>query len=237
MKIDTHIHSQYSKDSITPLKDIIKYSQKIGLNAIAITDHDEIEGTWAVRKLEHEGLILIPGEEVSSTKGHIVALGITDYIKPLQTPAETIDQIHDNAGIAISAHPYCYYRSGLGDIVRQLDIDAMETKNSRFILGISNYLAKQVSQKNSIPEIGASDAHFVKGIGRCYTEMPDCDDVDEILKNIKKGNTTAHGERTPMNLIIKEVIEDHGSRKLVRVTIEVKVIDVPSEEEWNSIEK
>lgn len=212
MKIDTHIHSKYSKDSITPLEDIIRYAQKIGLNAIAITDHDEIKGTWAIQKLEHEGLTLIPGEEVSSTKGHIVALGINDYVKPLQTPEETVDQIHDNAGIAIAAHPYCYYRSGVGDIVRSLDVEAMETKNSRFILGISNYLAKQVSVKNKIPEIGASDAHFVKGIGRCYTEIPDCDSVDEIIKNIKKGNTKAHGERTPMNLIIKEVIRKKGRK-------------------------
>ena len=212
MIIDTHIHSKYSKDSITPLEDIIKYSQKIGLNAIAITDHDEIEGTWAIQKLEHEGLILIPGEEVSSSEGHIVALGITDYIKPLQTPQETVDQIHDNAGIAIAAHPYCYYRSGLGNIVQSLDVDAMETMNSRFIVGFSNYLAKKVSKKNNVPAIGASDAHFVKGIGRCHTKIPDCDSVDEILKNIKKGNTQALGERTPMNLIIKEVIRKKGRK-------------------------
>ena len=102
MKIDTHIHSKYSKDSITPLENIIKYSKKIGLNAIAITDHDEIKGTWAIRELEHDDLLLIPGEEVSTSKGHIVALGITDYIKPLQSPEETIDEIHDNAGIASS---------------------------------------------------------------------------------------------------------------------------------------
>ena len=212
MKIDTHIHSKYSKDSITPLEDIIKYSQQIGLKAIAITDHDEIEGTWQVRKLEHEGLLLIPGEEVSSTEGHIIALGITDYIKPLQTPAETIDQIHDNAGIAIAAHPYCYYRSGLGNIVQSLDIDAMETMNSRFIFGVSNYIAKKISNKNKIPPIGASDAHFVKGIGRCYTEVKDCDDVDELLKEIKKGNTSAHGERTPLNLIAKEVYRKKGRK-------------------------
>ena len=217
MKIDTHIHSKYSKDSITPLEDIIKYSKQIGLNAIAITDHDVIEGTWAIRKLEHEGLILIPGEEVSSSEGHIIALGITDYIKPLQTPAETVDQIHDNAGIAIAAHPYCYYRSGVGDIVRSLNVDAMETKNSRFILGVSNYLAKKVSVKNKIPEVGASDAHFIKGIGRCYSEIPDCDSVDEILKNIKKGKSKAYGERTPMNLIIKEVIRKKGRKTKPKV--------------------
>ena len=212
MKMDTHIHSKYSKDSITPLEDIIKYSQKIGLNAIAITDHDEIEGIWAIKKLKHDNILLIPGEEVSSSKGHIVALGITDYIKPLQTPAETIDQIQDNAGIAIAAHPYCYYRSGLGNITQSLDIDAMETKNSRFIFGISNYLSKKVSIKNNVPEIGASDAHFVKGIGQCYTEIPEADDVDTLIKYIKKGKTTAYGERTPINLIIKEVIRKKGYR-------------------------
>jgi len=212
LKIDTHIHSKYSKDSITPLEDIVNYARKIGLKAIAITDHDEIEGTWKVREVEHDGLLLIPGEEVSSSEGHIVALGITDYIKPLQTPEETVDQIHDNAGIAIAAHPYCYYRSGLGNITQSLDIDAMETMNSRFILGVSNYISKKVSKKNNVPAIGASDAHFVKGIGRCYTQLPDCDSVDEIIKHIKKGDTSAHGERTPMNLIIKEVIRKKGRK-------------------------
>ncbi len=212
MKIDTHIHSQYSKDSITPLEDIIKYSQKIGLNAIAITDHDEIEGTWAVRKLEHDGLLLIPGEEVSSSKGHIVALGITDYIKPLQTPEETIDAIHDNAGIAIAAHPYSYYRSGLGNIVQSLDVDGIEIKNSRFIFGVSNFLSRRVSESRNISPIGASDAHVVKGVGSCYTELPDADDVDTLLKNIKNGKTTAHGHRTDMNLIIRETIRKRGRK-------------------------
>ncbi len=212
MKIDTHIHSQYSKDSITPLEDIVAYSKKIGLNAIAITDHDEIEGTWKVRELEHEGLLLIPGEEVSSTKGHIVALGITDYIKPLQTPEETIDAIHDSAGIAIAAHPYSYYRSGLGNITQSLDIDALETKNSRFIFGVSNYLSNRVSNNKNIPPIGASDSHFIKGIGTCYTEVPDADDVDTLINYIKKGKTTAHGHRTPMNLIIRETIRKRGRR-------------------------
>ena len=34
MKIDTHIHSMYSKDSITPLEDIVDYSRNIGLGAM-----------------------------------------------------------------------------------------------------------------------------------------------------------------------------------------------------------
>ncbi|MCI5866822.1 MAG: PHP domain-containing protein [Methanosphaera sp.] len=212
MKIDTHIHSKFSKDSIMPLEDIIKYSRIENLEAIAISDHDEIGVIEAIKNVEHEGIIVIPAEEVSTTKGHIVALGISEYIKPLQTPQETVDQIHDNGGVAIAAHPYCYYRSGVGDIVRDLDVDAMETKNSRFILGMSNYMSKVVSQKYDIPAIGASDAHFIEGIGSCYTEIPQADSVDEILKYIKKGMTKACGIRTPMKAIIREVIRKKGHR-------------------------
>lgn len=212
MKIDTHIHSKYSKDSIMPLEDIIRCSRKENLKAIAISDHDEIGAIEAIKDVEHEGIIVIPAEEVSSSKGHIVALGITDYIKPLQTPEETIDQIHDNGGIAIAAHPYCFYRSGVGSMVTDLDIDAIETRNSRFILGYSNLRAKKTSEKYDFPPIGASDAHFIEGIGSCYTQIPDAYDVDEILKYIKKGKTTAHGVRTPMKAIIREVIRKKGHK-------------------------
>ena len=53
---------------------------------------------------------------------------------------------------------------------------------------------------------------FIEGIGCCYTEVPETDDVDELLKFIKKGKCSAHGQRTPMNLIIKEVIRKKGHR-------------------------
>ena len=85
---------------------------------------------------------------------------------------------------------------------------------SRYILGISNYLSKKVSNKNNIPEIGASDAHFVEGLGCCYTEIPVTDSVDTLLKYIKKGKSTAHGKRTPMDLIIREVIRKKGHRTI-----------------------
>lgn len=212
MKIDTHIHSKYSKDSIMPLEDIIRCSHEKNLKAIAISDHDEIGAIEAIKHVEHDGIIVIPAEEVSTSEGHIVALGITEYIKPLQTPEETIDQIHDNGAIAIAAHPYCFYRSGVGSMVTGLDIDAIETRNSRYILGFSNYRAKKTSEKYDIPPIGSSDAHFIEGIGSCYTQIPEAYDVEEVLKYIKKGKTSAHGIRTPMKAIIREVIRKKGHR-------------------------
>ena len=212
MKIDTHIHSCYSYDSAAKLEDIVDYSKNLGLGAIAITDHDNINSIDKINKIKDDELIIIHGEEISSKEGHIIALGIQEHIKALQTTSETIDQIHVQGGVAIAAHPYCLYRSGMGKIVEEVNIDAIETMNSRFIFGISNYRAKKLSDKQKIPVIGASDAHFIKGIGRCYTEIPDADNVDDILNHIKKGNTSAYGERTPFQLIIKEVIRKKGHK-------------------------
>ena len=45
MKIDPHIHSIYSGDSNSQVKDILKQAQKVGLNAIAISDHNTVKGS------------------------------------------------------------------------------------------------------------------------------------------------------------------------------------------------
>ena len=45
LKLDLHIHSQYSEDATGSPKDIIKILKKKGLQGMAITDHNTIEGS------------------------------------------------------------------------------------------------------------------------------------------------------------------------------------------------
>jgi predicted metal-dependent phosphoesterase TrpH len=56
MKIDTHIHTNYSKDGMSGIKDIVLVARKKGMDAIAITDHNSIEG-WEEAKQSLENLI------------------------------------------------------------------------------------------------------------------------------------------------------------------------------------
>lgn len=209
MILDPHIHSKYSGDAIPSPADIIKRSQEIGLDAIAIADHNTLKGSKiAIQEAKNlDEFLVIPAMEVTTSKGHIVALGITEEVELRVSPEETVENIRDRGGIAIAPHPFVRYREGLCDYVKNLDIDAVETLNSRYIFGYSNWRAKNMAEKRGLPQIGSSDAHFLGAIGSCVTELDADYTIDSVIKCIISGKTNVFGDRTPLPLILKEVIK------------------------------
>jgi len=196
-------------------KKIVEISRKIGLDAVAIADHNSIKGSIEGIKEARgmEDFLVIPAMEISTLKGHIVALGIQEEIASRISPEETIDRIREQGGIAVIPHPFVRYREGLCDHVKTLDIDAIETLNSRYILGYSNWKAKKLAEVRGIPQIGASDAHFPGAIGSCVTELKADFSVCSIIKGILSGKTSVFGDRTPLPLILKEVL----NKKIKRI--------------------
>jgi len=69
LKFDLHIHSEYSSDSFVPIKKILKFSKKIGLSGIAITDHNTIKGGLEAKKLNKSDLVIIIGSEITLNNG------------------------------------------------------------------------------------------------------------------------------------------------------------------------
>ena len=112
MKADLHVHTMFSKDGRTTPEQLLKRAEELGIGCIAVTDHNEFK---AFDLLKDNGkIIIIPAEEVSSSEGHIVALGIDRVIPPRKSIQETIDLIHEAGGYAFAAHPYRWW-SGLGE--------------------------------------------------------------------------------------------------------------------------
>lgn len=208
MILDPHIHSTYSSDSTASPRDIIKKAIEIGLDAIAVADHNTIKGSLATIKeaKDFKDFVVVPAMEISSDKGHIVALGIKEDVEQGLSPEDTVEKIRSLGGIAVAAHPFVSYREGLCDNVKNLDIDAIETLNSRYIFGYSNWRAKNLAETRKLPEIGASDAHFIGAIGSCVTEFEADFSYESIIEAILSGKTTVYGDRTPLPLILKEVI-------------------------------
>ena len=198
-KMDSHIHSEYSPDSKSKLEDIFKVAKKKDIEIIGISDHNTVEGSKKAQKLaKNYDLLVIPSIEVSTLEGHVLGFGCEENIKRDLQAAETIDLIHDQGGLAIIPHPYCFYRHGLlcKENYKKLKIDAIETKNARFIIGYCNNKAKKLSKKENLPGLGASDAHFYKFVGDCYSKI-DCEkDIDSVLKSIKKAKVEALGKGT-----------------------------------------
>lgn len=64
--IDLHVHSNVSDGTYTPTE-LVEYALKKGLAAMALTDHDTVDGVEeAVKAAENTGMELIPGVELSA---------------------------------------------------------------------------------------------------------------------------------------------------------------------------
>ncbi|MFZ2497929.1 PHP domain-containing protein [Methanosarcina sp.] len=208
MKFDLHVHSEHSKDSESSHGDILKIACKRGLHGLAICDHDTVEGGLACEKRARElglEITIIPGVEVSSSKGHILVLGIRENIEPLLTPEETILRARKLGGTVIIPHPFKRSSHGIGSF-EGLDIDAVEVFNSRCLFNGANQKAAAEAKRLGTPAVAGSDSHIPEMVGQAYTEIEASENtVDAILKAIREGKVAPAGKNTPTPIIMKQM--------------------------------
>jgi len=202
IKVDLHVHSNYSKDSLITPKELVFYAKKSGLNAVAVTDHNQIEGSLKIAK--ETDFLVIPGMEVSSADGHIVALNLQKLIPRGLRARETVEKIHEAGGIAIAVHPYAWLKGSLGRHVEEAQFDAIETLNaSAFPFGLNKRKATAAAQKLKLPQVAGTDAHFGPTIGYGYTAI-DCEpNVDAIAKAIVSGKCQPLGRQVSLTLTLQ----------------------------------
>jgi len=190
MKMDLHIHTIYSQDANVKPRGIAKYLKKKGFQGMAITDHNSVKGALKIRQNPPPDFIIIPGCEISTASGHILALGVTDPVARGLSPKDTIDKIHENGGLAIVPHPF-RFSTGIGKNVYHAE--AIETFNGRnFYWG--NIRAEKLAIHLGIGKTGGSDAHSLKEAGTGYTVFDNITTLDDALTEIEKGKTKAGGE-------------------------------------------
>jgi len=205
MRFDLHIHSNHSSDSGLTIDDILKRAVEKDLDGIAICDHNTITGNFLARKRAKDlnlPLMVIPGVEVSTTQGHLIILGARGSIPPDLSPQETISIARQTGGVIIAAHPF-KIRS-LGN-VKGLDIDAIETFNSRCIFG-ENKKAEKMALELGKPQVGGSDSHMLATIGRGYTEIDAEPFMESVLNAIREGKTRPGGRIVPLYVVIFQII-------------------------------
>ena len=199
LKIDLHVHTCYSMDAGTTPKEVVAYSKKRGLDGVAITDHDTLKG--ALRLTNQEKIIVIPGTEITTLDGHILALNVHEEIPPKMTLSETIRRVHELGGIAVAAHPKIIYK-GIGrQITSPLGFDAIEVINSSaFPFFFSTYQSRKLALQMGLPETAGSDAHYPFEIGLAYTIVDADSEVDEVVHAIKRGGAVPFGKPIPWKL-------------------------------------
>jgi predicted metal-dependent phosphoesterase TrpH len=205
MRFDLHIHSNYSSDSNLTVDDILKQAVRAGLDGIAICDHNTVAGSlFAIKRAQEMNipLLVIPGIEVSTTRGHIIVLGVRENIRTELSPAETISIAKEKGGITIAAHPFKI--NSLGN-VDGLDIDAVETFNSRCLFG-ENAAAKEMAQSIGKSQVGGSDSHMLATIGFGFTEIQGEKNEASVLQAIREGATSSGGRVVPFYVVIIQIM-------------------------------
>ncbi|NHJ33080.1 MAG: PHP domain-containing protein [Asgard group archaeon] len=187
MQLDMHVHSNISFDSKIKIGLLLKKMKFLGLDGIAITDHDSIEGIQKAKDLaKNYGVKIFSAVEITTRRGHILAYGV-DEQPPFKRSVEvTLDWIKERDGAAVCAHPYKVGSPSLRDEVYKHKFDAIEI-NAKCSLS-QNKAAETAAHVMNLPILGGSDAHFIDNVGNINTSFYDeIEDEAELVKAIKSG--------------------------------------------------
>ncbi|MFB6079436.1 MAG: CehA/McbA family metallohydrolase [Haloferacaceae archaeon] len=222
LSVELHTHSALSHDGRDPVDALLGRAEALGLDGLAVTDHDAIEASLdAAASAAEYGLVGLPGMEVTSDAGHVLALGVRDLIPAGLPFEETLDRIREQGGIAVVPHPFQRSRHG---VARRIDrdtlatADAVEVYNSRLLTGIANRRARNFAAARGLPMTAGSDAHIEEMVGQAVTEVgTDERSVEAILDAVRKGRTSVTGRRTPWHVSVRQAAGGAKRRMVSRV--------------------
>jgi len=116
-RADLQLHSDLG-DGLSSPEAILDSAEQVGLDVIALTDHDDIRGAFALRDLaarRSSPVQVVTGVEVTTRSGHLLALWIEDEIPMLCSLAEAIARVHRAGGLAVVPHPLSYLTFSIGE--------------------------------------------------------------------------------------------------------------------------
>lgn len=197
------MHTSHN-DGTATVREVLNYVRdQTDLNLIAITDHDRLRGGLEAMELANEyPFHVIPGVEITTLHGHLLALFVTKHVPMWRSLDRTIGLVHEQGGIVIAPHPFSALTRSIGQrtfewIMRspsnEIYFDAIETFNPSVA---GRMCATKIQHLNKtryhLPEVGASDAHHLEGIGTGYTVFPGVT-PEQLRTAIRDGATRADG--------------------------------------------
>jgi PHP-associated len=168
---DFHMHSSMWRDGALTPWGLVLEAERQGLDAIAITGHDELfdsrVGRWFSTRIG--GPIVLVGEEILTPWHHVIAIGVEQLVDPRLDVADQVDEIHRQGGVAIAAHPIAEFSPGFDETaVRRLDgaeiCHPLIYVDARVPPELERFAARA-----PLAAIGSSDYHGLGRLGMCRT--------------------------------------------------------------------
>jgi predicted metal-dependent phosphoesterase TrpH len=186
LRVDLHLHSNFSHDGQSSLPELIQRAKECGLDRIALTDHNVVEGALELARIAPE--LAIVGEEARTLEGEVIGLFITDRVVPFMTPEDALDVIHEMGGLTYVPHPLDRHRAHFRPerVVELADrIDIIETYNPWCDAAANAAATRLAADLGKVAATG-SDSHSVRELGRSWMEIDDYSDPLDFLEKLRK---------------------------------------------------
>lgn len=211
--IDLHCHSRFSADGVSDPDEMVAEAKRKGLHGFAITDHNTCACVDYFLQHGHmredgepvDGLLILPGQEITTSAGHLLALGVRlPDLKGID-PVEAVALIHQAGGLAIPPHPYDLFRAGIREnILDRLELDALEVFNAATTLKRYNRYAFEYAQRRGLPMTAGSDAHHIEALGVAYSILEvETFNLAGVLAAIRRGPQLRQNYMTPKDALKK----------------------------------
>jgi predicted metal-dependent phosphoesterase TrpH len=186
---DLHMHTERSHDCAVPVADLLDHAERIGLGAIAVTDHNVFSGAEEAAELARtRDLIVIPGEEVKTDAGEVIGLFLREEIPRGLPMGETIAAIREQGGVVYLPHPFDRLHTipDARTLHRHLaEIDVFEVYNARLLFEGMNDEALRFARKYNLTMGAGSDAHVLQGVGTGLVRMRAFETPEEFLRSLR----------------------------------------------------
>jgi predicted metal-dependent phosphoesterase TrpH len=158
-----HVHTKNSFDSMTDPVVLAKHAVALGIDVMAVTDHDTWQGAIDTREAAKSlglPLTVIPASEVCTRQGDVIGLFLTRNLRETNAP-RFCDAVHAEGGLTVLPHPYKWHQ--LDDALLSR-IDLVEVYNGRTGRA-DNRRALELAELRGLPELVGPDAHLIEEVG------------------------------------------------------------------------
>jgi predicted metal-dependent phosphoesterase TrpH len=196
MRVDLHVHTCASPDSLTRPDRVVKWAKRRGIDAVAVTDHDTIAAAREMASTAEADMQIIIGEEVLTRDGEIIGLFLREQVPMGSSVQDTAKYIHEQGGLVYLPHPYdslrhsTLRRDALPSLMTWVDL--VEVFNARMLKPEENKLAQQLADHEGKPCGAGSDAHLGCEIGRAYVDIIRFDGCAGFLNAMYKATVCGH---------------------------------------------
>ncbi|MCI4372606.1 MAG: CehA/McbA family metallohydrolase [Thermoplasmata archaeon] len=195
LRLDLHVHSRFSPDSRLTLESLVSRLPYTGLRGFALTDHNSIGGHRELRELgtAHASYVFLPGVEVSTLEGHLLAYGVSETPPARRPLGETIEWVRAHGGEPVLAHPFRWAHGVGRRLAETAPVRVIEARNGHNS-EVANAKAELVAAQRGLGMSGGSDVHALPELGRAFTYFPEeARSTDDLLEALRRGRTQPGG--------------------------------------------